>query len=227
MSKRVILIGAGSSLKEGIDNGLWDKIKNEQIWSLNSIFKIMPYLPSVELWVDFDFFKHEAENLKKLHQSRVELITKDYRKLAYFTGIITQYETTRDEEKYFGKKALEKKLMYTGQMGFVSQFALSIAIARKYDEIYLLVYDFGPASLEDKNTHVFQDQMKELNILATGAGRPNVYLQQDGQPRREIREWDIYNRETDIKIYNVSLKSNIPYFEKISYIKFFELISKL
>jgi hypothetical protein len=222
--KRVILLGAGKSIQEGIKDGLWDKIRDEDAWSLNSMFKIMPYLPERQVWVDKEFWNHEIQNMHKLARSKVELIAKANFKLKPFDHFITTYNTSRLKEDYYGKKALEKNVIYYGRMGLVGSFALSVAIARGYDEIFLLGYDFGSASLADTNTHVYQDRMFELNIKSSGAGNPEVYRTPDGKLNEFIEDWQVYVNE-EVKIYNVSLISNLEYFPKISYEEFFERLS--
>jgi len=37
--KECIIVGAGYSIKEGLEKGLWAKIKGKEVWSLNSAFK--------------------------------------------------------------------------------------------------------------------------------------------------------------------------------------------
>lgn len=224
---RAVLIGSGASLQEGIDKDLWDKIRNEDTWSCNSIYKIMPYLPKKEVWVDRDFTNHELDNLQKLWESnQVELITKSYNKIKYLTKYITQYDSSREVQDYHGRQAIEKNMIYYGAMGFCGQFAISVAVARGYNEIFLLGYDFGSPSLDNRNTHVFQDKILELNIMASGAGRPEVYLDktQGGKPFRHIEDWGIYLREANLKIWNVSMISNLNFYEKITYEKMFSLL---
>ena len=43
---RLIILGAGASLKEGVYKGLWEVIKGQDIWAINFMFKVMPYPPS-------------------------------------------------------------------------------------------------------------------------------------------------------------------------------------
>jgi len=225
--QEVIIIGGGNSVREGIDKGLWDKIKGKEIWSLNSVFKLMPYLPSKQLWVDNSFFKHEIGELQKLHKQGVHMISKNYRRLADLDKEITQYGSTRDIKNYHGKQAIEKNEIFYGRMGLCGQFALSLAVAMKFINIFLIGYDFGSKSLEEKKTHWYQDKIKDLNIHSNGAGRPQVYLKPDGKPRRELEDWKVYLRETDVNIWNVSLISHLTYYPRISYEEFFEKLEKL
>ena len=78
MKKRVIIMGAGDSVRREIENGLWDKIKGEEIWSLNSVFKVMPYLPTAQLWVDVKFYEKEVSNLQKLQEQTISLVSNQH-----------------------------------------------------------------------------------------------------------------------------------------------------
>ena len=74
--KEVILVGAGYSLKEGIDKELWDKIKGKEIWSCNYAYRTMPYLPARELWTDINFFNWNIDELQQLAQKGVPCYAK-------------------------------------------------------------------------------------------------------------------------------------------------------
>ena len=229
MSK-VILLGAGASIQEGINLGLWDQIRDREKWSLNSIFKIMPYLPNRQMWVDIDFLDHNIDAMQDLHSKGVPLFSKRFghhKKYAYLEhkNIITQYDTTREIDKYYGQDAIKKNLIYYGEMGLCGMFALSLAVAEGYTDIFLLGYDFGSQSLGNKMTHVYQENMAKLSIHSSGAGRPEVYRLPKGELRREIGNFQVYLKETNINIYNVGLESNIPYFPKLLWGEFFGKLS--
>jgi len=215
MKKQVIILGAGKSINEGISKGLWSKIKNKEIWSLNSMFKIMPYLPTRELWVDISFFRHTVGELQKLAQQGVKLIAKKHLKLTLIPQI-EQFETTKEQS------SASENILYVGSQGLVGFFALSLAIVReKYDEVFVLGYDYGTPNINDKVTHCYENKKKELNIYSTG--NIFVYFNKNGTLKREVEDFKYYLQFSN-KIYNVSLYSNIPYFEKISWEEFFEKI---
>lgn len=223
MSKECVILGAGNSISEGISKGLWAKIKGKEIWSLNSAFKTMPYLPSKELWVDAAFFTHEVGNLQKLWSQGVELIAKEHKKYKPFRDRIKQYTICRDLE-FYGKELMKNiNLIFTGGHGFVGIFALSLACKMEYNIIYLLGYDWGTINMDHHKTHYYQDDIKRLNIHSAGAGQPEIYLGPEG--KRFLKEFKVYKIEKS-KIYNVSLISNITEFEKISWEVFFEKIKE-
>lgn len=221
IEKLVIILGAGTSIKEGIEKGLWDKIRKYETWSLNSMYKIMPYLPTKELWADRKFFDMNITELQIMCQrDKVELITKKNSRYNLIPEIIQRVSTTKVENY-----AKEKDTLYTGRMGLVGLFALSLAVKENYDKIYLLGYDWGTTSLKDTNTHVYQDKIKQLKIYSGGAGRPIVYFRPNGKLKDEINDFKTFNKDRE-KIINVSIKSNINFFQKIDYLEFFKRIKE-
>lgn len=219
--KSVIIIGGGYSVKEGINLGLWTKIQGKEIWSLNYAYKTMPYLPTRELWVDKSFFKSNVESLQSLWSQGVLLQAKRHFAQASLEREIRQYETSREREKYFGKNALNKGVIYYGRMGLCGMFALSLAIAEGYTNIFCLGYDFGTPSVTDSKTHYY---IGDIETSSTGIGRPSIYLTKDNTVKEEVADFEVYIRETYINIWNVSLRSNIPYFHQIYWDEFFRKI---
>lgn len=221
MSKtRVVICGGGFSVKEGIEKGLWEHIKNEQVWSCNYAFMAMPYLPKKEIWVDIAFYKNNIEALQKLWEQGVELHTKKHPQYAGILDHLFHYNSTRESKNYHGKQALEQNIIYYGKMGLSGMFALSMAIGYKFDEIYLLGFDFGSKTITDTNTHFYQDKLK---VYSTGVMRPEVYRMPNNTVKHsELDDFKVYLNEKDIEIINVSPDSNIPFFEKIDYTTFFE-----
>lgn len=222
--KEVVVLGGGDSINDGIDKGLWDKIKDKNIWSLNSIFKIMPYIPTRQVWVDVSFFKHEAHNIQVLGKKGVKLHCKRHLYYSFLGDSIKQHDAFRDTEILEDNSMKEISHVFMGGHGLVGIFALSLAIREEYDTIYLLGYDWGSLSNEHRKTHCYQDKIKELNIRSTGAGKPGIYLNTDDSPNKNILDFNMYDKEK-AKIYNVSPLSHITNFEKIDYLEFFRRIS--
>jgi len=206
--KSVILIGGGWSIKEGIEKGLWDKIKGQEIWSLNYAFKTMPYLPTRELWVDFTFFKHNIQDLQILNQQGVEIYAKEHKKYAFIKPI-KQYQCTRDMK--------DIQSIFIGKQGFVGLFALTLAIKENYDIIYLLGYDYGTPDIKNSFTHYYQNK---LNVYSTGINHPELYRKKDNKLNRGIEDFNYY-KQFNKQIYNISLQSNIEIFPKLSWEDFF------
>lgn len=211
--KSVIIIGGGPSVKEGIELGLWEQIKGKEVWSLNYAYKTMPHLPAREIWMDKRFFKDNRDDLERLSNQGVQLHARFFD--LYVALPIKTYEITRDEKEF-------DKAFYVSTLGQVGPLALSIAIKEGYDIIYLLGYDFGTTSPTDKFTHYYQDTHK---VISSGIGVPEIYLLPSGKPVGKIKSFKIFS-ERHHNILNVSLKSNLPYFPKISWEEFFNKINE-
>lgn len=222
--KECFIIGGGSSVREGIDKGLWDKIKGKDIWSLNYAFKFMPYLPTRQLWVDIKFFKDNIDDLQKLQESGVFLFTtehKDYsghRELNRFKEYCKTRERTGHKGRETFKSTYAPPHLFVGKMGLSGTFSLSLAIAEEYDRIWLLGYDFGNNSKENKTTHWYQGQAP---VKSTGVGNPSIYRDKNDKVKsEEVEDYQVFKKDP-VQIINVSPNSNIPYFEKSSYDEMF------
>lgn len=216
--KKCIIVGGGYSIKAEWKTGLFDKIKDKdcEIWSINSAYKTMPYLPDRQIFVDSCFFKDNQEQIKEMCNSGVELISKRHGLMVNSKLSIKMFETTRNPKHFWGVDAIKKGTLFAGGNGLSGFFALSYATALGFDEIYLLGYDFGSPSIGIKNTHFYQEEMLDLNITSKGAGKPEVYMQNGQIKQSVVRGFDVYNT-TKSRIFNVSAISNIKSFEKLTY----------
>lgn len=213
MSELVIL-GAGSSVREGIDQGLWWNLRRQNVWSLNYAFKVMPFIPSAQVWRDLGVWAEHKNEILALHRQGCCLYT---RRLADYGGYYEVQSYGEDAEVFHGKDGIVKDRIFCGRMGLTGVFALSLAIAKGYDRVYLLGYDFGSPSFEDVNTHFYDG-------LNSEAGKPNIYLTTDSLPRDEVADFGQF-LDSKVEILNVSMKSNILCFPKIGYPEFFRRIA--
>lgn len=231
--KEVIILGGGKSIREGISLNLWNKIRDKNVWSLNYAFLTLPFLPKRELFVDRGFYKNNVDALQALSDQGVEMVAR-YQDTYAAIDKIRKYQTTKEVNGYQGKRALKTDStphIYVGQLGLVGTFALSLAIAEGYDTIWLLGFDFGVQSYEDKDTHFYQGQIK---VISSGVGNPQIYLNPDnstkivendkGEKIDLIKDYEVFAQEKNIHIYNVSPNSRLSYFQKISYQEFFNKI---
>jgi len=219
--KTVILGAGGTSINEGIKLGLWEYIKNYDIWSLNYFFKMMPYLPKRELFTDTYFFNSNSKILPLLANKGIEIHAKHHHHYTFIKELKTHYVTKRKDE-YCGREALKKNILYIGRMGLVGFFGLSLAIAEQYDNIILLGYDFGTQKPNEHFTHFYQ---KNIQVLSTGVGNPLIYRKPNGDIKDEVVDFSVYLADTNkCHIWNVSPNSNIPYFTKIDYPELFRMI---
>ena len=216
---RVILVGGGNSVQEGIEKNLWEQIKEETIWSCNYAYANMPYLPSRQIWVDTSFYKHNVEDMQKLYEKGVPLHIKQHNQFAGIAEHSKQYVSSREAKNYFGRDALKRNILFYGRMGLSGMFALSLAVAEGYDEIYLLGYDFGTSAITVKKTHFYQEKMP--HVYSTGVNHPEIYRMPDNKVKREVEDFKVYLNTPNLKIWNVSTISNIPYFDKLSYEDFY------
>lgn len=216
IKKEVIIVGGGNSINEGIETGLWDKIKGKEIWSLNFAFKAMPYLPTREVWVDTTFWRNNIKELENLHKQGVICHCKENDRYNYIKEII-QHTTTR-----MPNKKEEENYVFAGTMGLCGMFALSLAVKEKYERIFLLGYDWGTTQ-GSTQTHFYQGK-QGIVYQSSGVGRPEVYIQHNQQPKPTVKEFDRYKDYQEI--YNVSLTSHIDTFKKLSYMEFYEKISQ-
>ena len=224
MSKECIIIGGGKSVRDGVALGLWDKIKGKDVWSLNYAYKLMPFLPSRQCFVDYNFFKNTEDEMHDLALKGIPIHCKRNSKLSHIDKkVLNQYNTVREKGGFRGRTALvspPEEHLFVGRMGLVGIFSISLAIAEDYDKIFLLGYDFGSSGINDKDTHWYQHQ---ITVKSTGVGRPTVYWNQLGL-KKEVEDFQVFNTINALTYYNVSPNSNLPYFPKIDYLKFFELI---
>lgn len=211
--KTAIIIGGGQSVQEGISLGLFDKIKDKDVWCINFNFMVLPFLPKREIWLDVAFFRTHIDQLQDLCVKGVKCYTKKHDKYNAIPEI-TQFATTRDIN--------EKDKLFIGFMGLSGFFALSLAVKEEYDLCYILGFDFGSIS-NDKNTHFYQHTLK---VNSSGFGRPELYQEKNNQPKSQVKDFE-YFLSTKTKIVNVSPQSKIPYFPKIDYLTFFKEIENI
>ena len=218
IKKKVILIGSGYSVKKGLNLDLWNQIKGEDIWSLNFCYRFMPYLPSKQVWADTNVWEKCQDSLLILNQYGVDLHARNYHGYEEYPQVkLHNVENEKHELLPFADdKGLEWNSIFIGRCGFVGLFALSLACAMKYDEIYLLGYDFGTVDQTVTKTHWYQ----ELSQINAGSyGKTSLYLQGD-KPRSEIEDFEYYLASKS-KIFNVSDITRIDYFDKLTYPEFF------
>jgi len=223
--KPVIILGGGKSVREGVALGLFEHIKNKEVWSLNYSYKLLPFLPTRQLFVDFNFFKNNTADIENLYKNGVPIHVKKHSRYNIL-GIewLHQYNSVREQGGFRGKDALKEPPevhLFVGRLGLVGTFSLSLAIAEGYDEIYLLGFDFGVPVNTDKDTHWYQNEIK---VESTGVGKPLVYMQPNGQIKKQVEDFKVFTTVPDIRIYNISVNSNIEYFSKYTYEEFFKLL---
>lgn len=245
--KKVIIIAGGFSVLEGINKGLWQKLienyfsnENTEVWSLNFSYKFMPFLPDRQVWIDRDFFENNIEDILILKKNNVFLSTRinnKIRRLYFISDSITRRkleEEFKDIEQFktrcLLKKAHKENVIFSGRQGLVGIASTSLAIQKGFKEIFWLGMDYGTQSINNKKTHWYQglkvSHLFNEEIKSHGVGVPAHYRsEKTDKVNYMIEDFDLFLQYQDVKIWNVSLISNIQPFEKITYEKFFELIA--
>lgn len=218
--KEIIIIGGGSSIKEGIAVGLKDKIANKCVLGTNYSFKHFDL--TALCFIDRDFYR-------PLHMKQHKDATPDvYEELGKLNYLIIGGRRNPDLDNIAHKNTIlipcpKKQLGECPPLTGI--FALAIADYFNPENIFLLGYDWdrrNPATTPrgkyyrpttDRNTHYYDD------VKHKGNGFLGFY--ENHIPENYFK----YFTDSTSKIYNVSLKSNINMFEKIDYSKMFELLS--
>lgn len=206
--KQLIIIGGGSSIREGVAKDLWAKLKDKFVIGINYSFNYFKD-PTILCYCDKKFYNDERKKLKKLSL----VIGKSHGQLYPESNTIL-LKTKAD--KY--RRDIRNGLWKSSLTGI---FTLSLAIyLLNVGEIFLLGYDYsalGKNKRSEPLTHFYQDKIQHR-----GTGRTNYY---DSKGRGD-KDFGVYKNEKKIKIYNVSMKSRINAFEKISYDEFFSKLDK-
>lgn len=223
MQKQVILLAGGSSVIEGLNKDLWNKIKDIEVWSLNFAYKFMPFLPKKIVWTDRKVFTDNCKELQLLYHKGVDLECR-------FNELYSMYPEIKVHKIEKNKQKFDNKLdnIFIGTLGLTGFFALSLAIKEKYDKIYLLGYDFGTPSFNDKLTHWYQNINPNegySKVISGGVANTAVYMDSNSSVKSSISDFDVY-KEWDNKIINVSSKTNVHQFKIISYDEFFNQIGE-
>lgn len=203
--KQLIIIGGGKSIQEGIDKGLWEKLRYRFTFGCNYSYRF--FESTVQLYVDSTFYNDIVR-------------TNDIEKIPLIIG-----QGKNIEKKPSNSLVVPCISKYTRDLtdgvysaSLVGLYALSMCIyLLDVGEIYLLGYDYGSivTDLDDKQrkiTHFYQGQIQHRGI-----GKTSWY----DTKNRADKDFGVYSNEKKIKIYNVSKQSKINTFEKISYDEFF------
>jgi len=204
---QLIILGGGTSVQEGIDKALWTKLQGK--WTIGLNYSYNYFYPTILCYVDEDFYTQEKKRLDNLPL----VIGKLHRDITTSDNIIT---LGVNDSKYIRNI---KKGVYKSSLAGLFALSLSIYLLDE-GEIFLLGFDYGDNGNKDKNnrayTHFYQG-----DIHHRGIGKINYYKAKG----RASRDFDVYQKEEKIKIYNVSSISNINSFPKITYNEFFKKLN--
>jgi len=204
--KQLIIIGGGASIKEGIEKGLWTRLKRKFVFGINYSYNFFPD-PTVQLYLD-----------KQVREKNEE----DYNNLPLVITKKQPVKNRKNEIQIVDHNCYTRNLtsgVYKGSLTGI--YAISMAIHLLDEgEIFLLGYDYGGKGTDTKKrnlTHFYQGQIEHR-----GVGKVNYY----NSKGRASRDFDVFKGEKKVKIYNVSLDSKIETFDKISYNEFFKKLGR-
>lgn len=234
-NKRCIIIGSGSSIRNNqwdipIEQlPIWNVLKEEFTIGINWSFKWID--STIHLYTDNRFYEQEVNTLKNLPLvfcPQDGYYGREFKK--HWLEIFHLHDNIYllpASSKYAGTDAWN--------FGFYSRrltgiYALNLAIALGFSEIYLLGMD---CCGDGKHTHFYDDafdaKIKDGDKLETGVGyntdgtyKTSFYQNCDvNEPYLPFKE-----ELKKIKIFNVSLNSKINVFQKISYEQLFSVLRK-
>ena len=227
MKRQIILLGGGYSIKEGIDKGLWTKIKDKFVIGTNYSYTHFKN-STIQCFVDNDFYNKNIKDLTEL-----DLIIGNKKPLKQKLNNTILLPSVA---KYY--RDIQHGIYKSSLVGLFS-LSLAIYLSQPGDEIFILGHDYGEYrnsnyekiatnrndlknwTVKDKKnralTHYYQEENK---IKHRGIAKISYYNQRG----RAEKDYSCYKDIKDIKIYNVSLVSKIPesIFPKISYDEFFK-----
>ena len=205
-----IIIGGGSSIKEGLSLGLRDRLQGKFVIACNYAYKHFPH--TFLAFLDRDFYKSRSEiNNPDIYEELKQeplIIGIDINGISEFKLDNTILLDKSERENLTGVFALKlaEKIMNSGTI-----FLLGFDWDRRTG---LPERDPNYSPKTDLPLHYYDD------IKHRGSGFIGYY-----ENHRADKEFTKLIKK-DVKIFNVSLQSNITCFEKISYEHMFTLLNE-
>jgi hypothetical protein len=238
-STECFIIGGGASVKEGLSLGLKDKIKNKFVIACNysgiPIGDKANYFESTFMcfldWLLYHPNEHAVNSGEYID------CTEQLKQLPLIVGVddsnldLCLLPNTVLVEKGLGWQREKSAIngFYTGALTGIFALGLAEFLMNFEGTIYLLGYDWTQrpgVNRFNTTTYTARDNSVETHFYS------DKQINHRGQhflSYYENHKPDVFFKffvEPKLKIYNVSLNSNITLFEKISYEKMFELLSK-
>jgi hypothetical protein len=196
---QAIIIGGGASIKEGISLGLWDMLKDRFVINCNLSFR--HFLGTFMICVDGDGFIKRTVEMQALP---LIFALDTHQGIEYPSNTILFKESLIYHERDSFTKGI-----YMQSLVGIPAIVTAIQLLQGIGYIFLLGYDWSKYTTD---THFYQDEHR-------GQGFTDYYEKHN--PDKQLVP---LLQETNIKIYNVSLQSNINCFEKISYPTMFNIL---
>jgi len=227
-----IIIGGGNSIKKAFSLGLGLRLQGKLVIACNYAFRHFEH--TFLTFIDRDFY-YPSQNaiVNKTHPNIYEelktlplIIGRNINGVEEFklpnTILLNGNSVT-----YYREQAL-KKGFYTGNLTGIFALSLATFLMNYNGIIYLLGFDWNRRKSEEVDRKNYSGQTdlqihyySKEEINHQGCGKIGYY--ENHNPDNCFKP---FIKERDVKIYNVSLESNINCFEKISYEKMFTLLNK-
>lgn len=221
-SKQIIIIGGGSSIKKGVQLGLWDKLKDCFVLGTNYSFR--DYTPTALIACDNKFHSgQQTEHTQTREEWRKELAqlpliiapNKDEINNTKLPNTITIPYTV---QTYCGLNSKEKGFYSIFLTGLFS-ISIAIYLLQEKGTIILLGYDWSQRTYDQQQEQKLIDTHYYNHTLHPGIQKSKVYEEYPAN------DWfQPFLKATSVKIYNASIDSHITCFERINYPKLFSLL---
>ncbi|MHA2012746.1 MAG: hypothetical protein ACTSWG_10305 [Candidatus Helarchaeota archaeon] len=245
-NKQCIIIGSGSSVRQNMwnvpikDLELWKKIKNSFTIGINWSFYFFD--ATIHMFNDAHFYWTEKEFLNQLSLviSFQNPQFGDWKKQRWYEMkkmdniyLVPIRKKKKDKnnktiKEYWSKQAWQNGFYDPHLSG---QFALNMAIALGFEEIFLLGYD---ACAINGHTHFYDDNPNIGITNFDGIKKCGIGIKENGECNTSSYNNKNFSRDrfgvfkeelNKIKIWNVCKKSNIDVFPKISYNNFYNKLN--
>lgn len=217
--KEIIIIGGGTSIKEGISIGLKEKLQNKFVITCN--FSCYHFDSTFTTYIDKNFYLGDLNpaQIKEKNQNHIEKLKSlplivgnkfTEEKQYYYPNTIP----VKQCGTYYHENILENGFYSGGLLCGIFAISLAMYLINYSGVLYCLGFDWT----KEGNTHYYSKE--EINHR--GQGFTKFYKSHNPQ-----KYFEPFTKEKNIKIYNVSPSSNINCFEKIDYTTFFSKLNNV
>lgn len=226
-----IIIGGGSSINEGISVGLKDALEGRFVIACNYAYKFFPR--TLTCFIDRDFYYPSQDCTKnKTHPYIYEDLKKEPLIVGYNTNGVSEFKLPNTillkGTGQYNIQPLDNGFYHPFLCGI---WALSLAqFLLDYDGIiYLCGYDWNKRPIEtiDKLNYQKKDESIETHFYSDKKINHQGQHYLSGYENHDPDYYFKYFIEPNIKIWNISLNSNISNFDKISYVDIFKKINPI
>lgn len=210
----IVIVGGGASVNIGIKKGLWDKVKGMDIMTCNNAILHLPYAPKYAIWLDAT--EKDPTVTEKILNTECIRVTQQLHDQRDDDKVI-RFEVCRNPDNLVNGLKHNPPVLYAGKRMFTGVFGITLSLYMGYETIYLLGFDWGGYVKSKKDNVEWWGATKDFKGTDI-----NIYKKGD-KAREDVAEHhDCFKGMANI--INVSPKSLVPSFPKISYDEFFRRI---